>query len=126
MNYDGVIIEESLSDKSILSEVKILKTKIEQVVEKHKTPWVKQWTLHAVEIQEDKAQEVAEKLSLALDSEHPWYADFKNETTHFIIFKGKIFRVDRTSKEQYDEVSNYGISLGIPSYQVNFHPQIKS
>jgi hypothetical protein len=51
MNYTGIIIEESLMDKSILDEVNIVKTEIEPVTEGHKTPWVKhdlypkKWTL---------------------------------------------------------------------------------
>lgn len=125
MNYKGVIIEESLENKSVLKDVKILSTKVESVVEKHKTPWLKQWTLHAVEITEDKVDEVANQLGRDLDSEHSWYADFKNETTHYIIFKNKVFKIDRTSKEQYDEAKEYGISLGIPPYQVDFHPEVK-
>ncbi len=52
-NFTGVIIEESLTDKSVLDEVKIIKTKVEPVTEKHQTPQVKQWTLHTVEINFD-------------------------------------------------------------------------
>lgn len=125
MNYKGVIIEESLDNKNILNDVKVLSTKIEDVVEKHQTPWLKQWTLHTVEISETKAESIAGKISRALESEHPWYADFKNETTHFIIFKNKVFKIDRTSKEQYDKAKEYGISLGIPPHQVDFHPEVK-
>ena len=50
MNYKGVIIEKSLEKKDVLGRIKILSTKIEQVVDKHKTPWLKQWTLYTVEI----------------------------------------------------------------------------
>lgn len=127
MNYKGVIIEESLQDKSVLKDVKILETKIEAVTEEHKTSWLKQWTLHTVEIREDKAQAMSEKISQALDREHggSWYADFKNDTHHYIIFRNKVFYIDRSSKEQYDEAKNYGISLGIPEYQVDFHPEVK-
>jgi hypothetical protein len=125
MNYKGVIIEESLEKKDILGHIKILSTKVESVVEKHKTPWLKQWTLHTVEIPENEADKIAEGISKVLESEHNWYADFKNEIIHFIIFKNKVFKVDRTSKEQYDEAKKYGISLGIPEYQVDFHPDIK-
>jgi len=60
-----------------------------------------------------------------LDSKHNWYADFKNETTHYIIFRNRVFKIDRTKKEQYDEATRYGISLGIPDYQVDFSPHIK-
>lgn len=124
-NFIGVIIEESLEKKDILDKIKILKTKIERVTEKHKTPWLKQWTLHAVEIPENQANSIAGDLSRSLDSKHDWYADFKNNTHHYIIFRGKIFFIDKKSKEQYDEAKNYGISLGIPKYQVDFHPDIK-
>ncbi len=125
MNYQGVIIEESLENKDVLKKVKIIKTKVEEVKQKHQTPWIKQWTLHTVEIPENQADEIAKELSNSLDSQHNWYADFKDETHHFIIFRNKVSYIDRTSKEQYDEAKNYGISLGIPEYQVDFHPEVE-
>jgi len=67
MNYQGVIIEESLEDKSAFENVKVLSAKIEQVTQRHKTPWLSQWTLHKVEILGGKAKEVAEKISKSLD-----------------------------------------------------------
>ena len=120
MDYKGVIIEESLENKDILKDINILSRKVEEVTERHKTPWVKQWTLHTVEIPENQADSVAEKISKVLDSEHDWYADFKNDTHHYIIFRNKVFFIDRKSKEQYDEAKQYGISLGIHEYQVDF------
>ena len=126
-NFKGTIIEESLEDKSVLGEIKILSTKVERVTEKHKTPWLKQWTLHKVEVHRNKAKEIAKKLSKLLDSKHEgsWYADFKDNTHHYIIFKNKIFFIDVKSKEQYDKAKQYGISLGIPEYQVDFHPEVE-
>jgi len=125
MNYKGVIIEESLENKDVFKNIKILSTKIEQVVEKHKTPWLKQWTLHTVEIPENEGENVALEISKSLESLHPWYSDFKDKNTHFIIFRNKIFKIDRTSKEQCNQAKEYGISLGIPYYQVDFKPKIK-
>ena len=125
MNYQGVIIEESLENKDVLKDVRVLGTKVEPVTENHKTPWIKQWTLHTVEIPEDQAEGIAEKLSQSLDSEHNWYADFKNDDFHFIIFRGKVFKINRTKKEEYAAATAYGISLGIPNYQLDFSPDIK-
>jgi len=127
MDFKGVIIEESLDDKSILRDknIKIVSTEIEKVIEKHKTPWIKQWTLHNVEIDEKNVEEIAEKIAKALDKEHEWYADIKNNEYHYIIFRNKVFKIDIYNKEQYDKAKEYGISLGIPKYQVDFHPQIK-
>ena len=123
--FTGTIIEESLENKIILKKIKITKTRIEKVSEKHKTPWIKQWTLHTVEIPENQADKVAKELSQSLDSKHNWYADFKNDETHFIIFRNKIFKIDRTIKKQYEEATKYGISLGLPEYQVDFSPHVK-
>ncbi|MFH1564332.1 MAG: hypothetical protein ABIC82_00580 [bacterium] len=118
MNYQGVIIEESLGNKDILKELKIVDTKIEQVAERHQTPRLKQWTLHTVEITENQAKEIAEKLAkVILDL---WYADYKNESAHYIIFKNKIFCIDREDREQYKKAKFYGMAQGIPEYQVDF------
>ena len=69
-DYKGVIIEESLENKEILKKVKIISTKVEQVTDKHKTPWLSQWTLHTVEIPEEEAGKVAEEISKSVDRAH--------------------------------------------------------
>src|SRR3989338_7794180 len=125
MSYKGIIIEESLENKDVLKDVTILSTKVEEVTEKHKTPWLKQWTLHTVEIPEGGQEGIAEKISRALDSQHAWYADLKNDKFHYIIFRNKVFKVDRSKPEEYIEVEQYGASLGIPDYQLDFSPHIK-
>ena len=119
-DFTGIIIEESLENPEVLKKVKIIKKRVEKVTEKHKTPWVQQWTMYTVEIPENKADTIAKELSEALDSKHSWYADFKNDAYHYIIFCNKIFKVDRSRKEQYDKAVRYGISLKIPEYQLNF------
>lgn len=123
--FTGVIIEESLEDTSVLKDVTILKTKVEQVTDKHKTPWVQQWTLYTFEIPGDMADLIANKLSKSLDSKHHWYADFKNESIHYIVFRNKVFKINRTKKEEYDKATEFGLILGIPDYQLNFSPHIK-
>ncbi|MEN7982224.1 MAG: hypothetical protein ABFQ65_02165 [Nanoarchaeota archaeon] len=124
-NFSGIIIKESLENKNVLQKIKIIKTNIEKVTEEHKTPWIKQWTLHTVEILENQADEITKDLSKSLDSEHSWYADFKNNKFHYIIFRNKVFKVDRSKPEQYNNVTKYGLALGIPNYQLDFTPHIK-
>jgi len=122
--YKGVIIEESLENKEVFKEVSILGTRVEVVTEKHETPWLKQWTLHTVKVPQDQADNVAEKISRDLDSEHAWYADFKNDKLHYVIFKNKIFKIDLSSPK-YREAMEYGITLGIPWHQLDFSPEIE-
>lgn len=128
MDYKGTIIEESLADKSVLEKVTIIGTRIEVVTERHKTPWLKQWTLDTIEVPSAEAAVIANIISKAIDKEHghAWYADFRNETTHYIIFLEKIFMVDIKNAKEYDEVKKYAIALGIPEYQVDFSPEVEA
>ena len=124
-NFTGVIIKESLKDTSILKDLNITSTEIEPVTEGHKTPWVSQWTMHTVDIPSKEAGNIAERIRLSLDAEHHWYADFKNDTEHYIIYRDKVFHItDRTDKNQYDAATEHGIALGIPAYQVDFSPHV--
>ena len=125
MNYKGIIIEESLENKDVLKKISILDTKVEKVTENHQTPWIKQWTLLSVEMSEDIIESITNEISESLDSEHNFYVDFKNNKFHFIIFKNRIFKVDRSKPNQYNHPINYGLSLGIPNYQFDFSPYIK-
>jgi hypothetical protein len=124
MDYKGTIIEESLENADALKGVKILKTDIEPATENHKTPWIKQWTLHRVEIPENRAEAVAQALSRVIDVGHvsSWYADFKNDADHYIIYRDKVFHIKRKDKAAYDEVRRYALMLGISDYQlVSYH-----
>ncbi len=120
MDYTGVIIEESLANKDILNKLKIVSTEIESVTERMKTPWLKQWTLHTVSVPEKDAQQVADEISQALEKQHSWYADYRNDPWHYIVFRGKIFKVDRSKPVEYKAVTEYGVGIGIPKHQVNF------
>jgi len=123
MIYSGVIIEESLKNKNVLNGVKIVSTRVEKVNVKHETPWLKKWTLHTVEIKEKEAEKIAKELSKSLDIEHigNWYADFKNNEFHYVIFPNKIYKLDKNKKSDFDEMGEYALSIGLPKHQlINF------
>jgi hypothetical protein len=122
MDYEGVVIEESLETPSVLESVEILSTSIEPVTERHQTPWLRQWTLHTVRIAEGRAQSVAEAISQSIERQHAnsWYADFRNEALHYVVFSDRIFLIDRRIHAQYREAQDYGISRGLPAYQADF------
>lgn len=116
--YKGDIIEESLLNKEVLKNVNIISTRVETVTEKHQTPWLSRWTLDTIEVNENEADSLAKKLSEAIDPEHGWYIDYRNDKYHYIIFKDKVFKVDRGKKTDYDEMIKYGLSAGTPDYQL--------
>src|SRR3990167_8227847 len=97
-NYKGDIIEESLVDKEILKKLNIISTRVEKVTDEHQTPWLSQWTLDILEVNENEADNLAGKLSKSLDPEHSWYIDYRNDTYHFVIFKDKVFKLNRNKK----------------------------
>ncbi len=123
--FKGVIIEESLENKDVLKKVKIVRTDVEKVTPDDQTPHLTIWTLHTVEIADEQAEEVADELSRSLDTKNGhWYADFKDNCIHYIIFPGKVFKVERDKPEQYVDVVSYGLEQGIPKHQLDFTPSI--
>jgi hypothetical protein len=64
---------------------------------------------------------VADTLSKSFETQHPaWYIDFKNDTLHFIIFPNKVFKINLKNPVLYKSARQYGESLGIPPYQMQF------
>ncbi len=120
MDYEGIIIEESLTNLDILKELEIVHTEIEKVTEANETPWLEQWTMHKVVIKKDKIDEYAKKLSQLIDGKHcsNWYCDFKNEQYHYVVFANKVFKLDRNSKQDYASMREYAITLGLPEHQL--------
>ncbi|HBG81683.1 TPA: hypothetical protein DDW69_02460 [candidate division CPR2 bacterium] len=120
INFQGTIIEESLVSKEVLNKVKVISTETSQVTERHKTPWVSQWTMYLVEVPESDAEKIAEQIKDSLDPDHAWYADYRNEDYHYVIFRDEVFLIDRKDKQQYEEAKQHGAGLGIPDYQLDF------
>ena len=120
MKYNGIIIEESLWNKNVLKKVNIVSTMVEKVEDRHETPWLEKWTLHTVEIQENMVNKVAEELAGAFDVDHigNWYADFKNDDFHYVVYPNKIFKLDRGKKSDYDEMAEYALGIGLPKSQL--------
>lgn len=118
--YHGVIIEESLENLSILRDIKILSTRVSVVNEKHKTPWLKRWTLHTIEVERGEEEKIAQKISESFDRAHSWFADFNDGEQEYIIFPNRIFRINMRLQDEYDKAREYGVLIGIPEYQVDF------
>lgn len=116
MNYTGAIVEESLIDSSILKELTILQKERSKVTSKENTPWLEYWNIHTVEIAEALMDQYAQRLSELLDTTHcnDWYCDFRNTNFHYVIFPHKVFKLNRTSKQDYLTMQEYGIHIGLP------------
>lgn len=120
MNYKGVIIAESLTDREIIDELEIVQKSIEQTNEDCNTPWLDIWSMYTVLIPEEKIDEYTLRISNLIEKKHAnhWYCDFRNDKYHYVIFLDKIFKLDRTKKEDYTSMKQYGVSCGFPENQL--------
>ena len=119
-SFNGKIIAESLLSPAVLKLVSIISTKVIDLGENSSTPWLKQWTIHTIKVSEANALLVSAMLAKALEPDRPWYIDFKNDETHYIIYVNKIFCVNRRNGELYKQAREYGKKQGIPVAQLDF------
>lgn len=120
MDYKGVIIKESLTDASIIKELKVLQKNVEKITEKENTPWLDKWTMYTVVIDKDKIDYYTKQLSKLIDNKHcdDWYCDFRNNEFHYVVFKGKVFKLNRKRKQDYLDMQNYAVKRGLPKHQL--------
>jgi len=104
--YKGTIIENSLSDKSILDKLKIKKTY-------HSGDWI----LHDVHVDGEQIIELSKYLANG-----PWYIHLwkQGEDEIKVIFKDKIFDIKFSDKSTWADAVTYGKSIGIPEEQLDF------
>ncbi len=104
--YKGTIIENSLSDKSVLDT---LKTK--------RTYESGDWVLHDVSVEENKISELSKYLA-----DGPWYIHLwrPGEDNVKVVFKERIFDIKFSDKSTWVDAVLYGKSIGIPEEQLDF------
>lgn len=101
----GTIIESSLSDKNILTQLQIVRS------------WnVGDWKLHSVLVDEKIVSTLGRYLN-----DGPWYMHFYNHTDDVIVvFKKQTFSIKFSQKETWSDAVAYGLSLGISKEQLDF------
>jgi hypothetical protein len=102
--YQGTIIEQSLSSTDILKTFKVVKT------------WTDDdWILHDVVVDDEDISIVQQALR-----EGSWYIHVWHDDEMVIIFKEKIFRVNRFDIGTWNDAIEYGLSIGVPREQLDF------
>ncbi len=104
----GTIIENSLSNKSILKQLQIISTRESRSLN---------WILHSVLIDQKQIDLLAKSLD-----EGPWYIHLWEQGMDdiIVIFKNKIFNIKYSDKKTWSEAVAYGKSIGIPEEQLDF------
>lgn len=116
--YHSIIIEESLGDKKVLENYKILRTKFEPAESSDDIDW----HLHIVEIPEP--EKAIKEFQAAMVSNKPYYFHIYDEgNTMIVIFKDKVFNLNPNDKSTWKDACAFGASkLNIPTEQLDFYP----
>lgn len=109
LKYQGIIVEEALSDSRIINQFFIKKVKI-TCQENAKERW------HMYQV-ETNMRQIKLLQKYVVDN---WYIHFWYKTNVVAIFKDKIFEFDYKKKESWNEVITYGLSIGIPKNELDF------
>ena len=117
MNYHGIIINLSLKDKSLFKSLEIIGQK------KVFLNWL---ILYKVNIRPEIIESTIQNLQSNLVDKfwlyYPhFYFHFYRDDELIVVFKEKVFRV-KTDPATWQEVLEYGKSVGIPVKQLDFHP----
>lgn len=105
-NYMGTIVLESLIDKSVLDNLKVIKSEVSSTLG---------WHLFTVEV---SAEEIL-NLSKNIES-NKWYMHFWKDRNVIAVFKDKTFEFNYDDKESWKPAVDYGLSIGIPEEQLDF------
>jgi hypothetical protein len=108
MVWRGVIIEESLEDKSLLKLVKIVKT-TESKLEGEEEKGVRHF--HAVDVADEDVDMFAEWAALAI--KRKWWIHLVNGKEMIIILKTRIFHYRKGDKKALNEIRCYVENQGI-------------
>ncbi len=104
--YKGIIVENSLADKSILDKLQIVRT------------WQDgSWTLHEVQVEKAQLSEIGKYLA-----DGPWYLHFwkQGEDNIRVVYKDKMFDIKFSDKSTWQDAIEYGKLIGIPDKQLTF------
>ncbi|EKE29077.1 MAG: hypothetical protein ACD_2C00234G0004 [uncultured bacterium (gcode 4)] len=108
--YKWAIIEESLTDKDILSDIQVLETEITPDIDPEDV-----WHIHTVMMTEENIFKLAEYLKPA-----KYYAHFWSRDDMFVVFPNKVFKLDSDNKDSWKDAIDFWLSIDIPLEQLDF------
>ena len=112
MTWKGVILEESLEDKSLLNLVKIKDTKIETLEGENRI-----MTFHKVEVKDNKKDKFVQKTIKAI--KQGFYIHLVKDKVMYVIFKEHMYKFSRGFPE-LEMAREEGRKMGIPDEQMPF------
>ena len=115
--YRGVVIEESLDDRSPLALLRVTDSNSFDIAEPGEgQPPV--WTVTNFEVDDAAAPGLAEALSSAL--KQSWYVDFNDGHRSYVVFAGRVFSYERGDAAAVELAKQHAVSVGVPASQIDW------
>jgi len=118
MVWQGVLLEESLEDKSLLNLVKIIDTEKDTLEGENKI-----LTFHKIEVSE--ANKDAFVRTAIQKIKQKFYLHIVKKGVMYVIFRKSMYKFSKGYPE-LEEAREHGISIGIPKEQMPFEQMIKN
>ncbi len=118
--WKGVVIEESLDDKSLLSLVKIIKSRKTTLENESEKGFL---TFHSVELDDSNLDEFIKTAKKSIGNS--FYIHVCKDKEMTVVFKNKVFRFSSDNSKELNEAREYGISVGILKEQMPFEKLIE-
>lgn len=111
-DYHGIIVEESLRDRSLLDAVRVLGRR-----------QGRDWGLLRVGVEAKRLPNVIQRLQRTLKVENgvPFYAHFYRPGELIVVFPDRLFRLT-PQRDTWGPAVAYGRSVGVPLAQLDFEP----
>jgi Ran GTPase-activating protein (RanGAP) involved in mRNA processing and transport len=110
--WQGVVLEESLEDKSLLKMAKIKDTNVSRLEKENRV-----MTFHQVEVPDTLKEEYIEKAKNVI--KQSFYTHLCKDGQMIVVFKSRVFNFTEDSPE-LNEAREYGKSIGIIAEQMPF------
>jgi len=78
------------------------------------------WTFLDFEAPDERADELADALTAALDTRTGWYADFSVGDDHVVVFASRVFRYRIGDRRAREEAVAWGRAAGTPEHQLDW------
>ena len=111
--WKGVIIEESLEDKSLLKLVTIVQTRLATLEHEEEKG---SFFMHHVTVEDDAIDRVVDKAKRAIKK--GWYMHFCRSNMMVVIFKNRVFKHMKGNDHSLYDLIKYGKSIGINEAQL--------
>lgn len=120
MIWKGVIIKESLLDKTILSLIKVVRSR-ETILENENERGT--LTFLYIELEDERKEPFIRKVLASLIDR--FYVHICKEERMIVIYKNKMFEFSSNEKDKLNQAREYGLSIGILREQMPFEELIK-